>query len=151
MLQENLSSATDDCSEQFSQYEASTHCPLPSYIYITKQIQECFMKCEKPPSSCCEDKCIAEGLNLYQDGKFSGENLIKTFQNFFSKFNVSYEEEWMPVIKKSFEDCQSIFRKNELNEEKYFSYIKFFFFNFSWRWQSNGKIVWFSHELLHHR
>lgn len=75
---------------------------------MTSDEQEkiCVRKCiGKPRSDCCKYDCTNEIDGTIIDGKFHGENFIKSFELYFNETKSSSFGDWKPVIEKSYEAC----------------------------------------------
>jgi hypothetical protein len=96
---------TADCIQFGKQYNFWESCTYPFPFPPRELFEGCNEKAAG--DNCVYMKCVDDSSNFTVDGKIHVEHVTQEFQRNLAKMEL-LESEWMPVIQKSIEFCQTI-------------------------------------------
>jgi hypothetical protein len=91
----------------FKQNDPAACCEIIRGFLTFEQVSEYQNKCKNQADNCCKLDALYEIPQVFVDGKFHSEKMLKLMENFIDSYNVKGKQEWMPVIEKSIATCKN--------------------------------------------
>lgn len=102
----------DECAELFAKYTKPRNCcNYPLRHILDKHQEKCKKSCAKlkvDAGGCCFLNCNYHNSGVFKDGVFDEKALLELYENYLSENGGGKFDQWLPIIEKSIETCNSL-------------------------------------------